>query len=387
MCVRRVENALTLSLLLSHVLGCGGRRDLYGTGHGQVGTRARRSAYSSKTIVAAPGTAFSLHRIEIWPFVETLAKMTLAMLVGTLVGLERAHRGKAGVRTFALAALLGAMGGLLGDVYGAIAMGFVAVFIGLMNWREMVREKKLALTTSVALTVVGFAGIMCGFGHVFTPVAACIATTGLLSLKNPIAGLAGRISDVEIRSAVLLALLACVIYPVLPAEAIDPWGLIEPQENWIAVIAIAAIGFVSYVLLKLLGPKGMEVTAFFGGLVNSRKVIIEMIGRSYRRRGTRGCGPKGCGARHRGYDHPQRHDSSDFRLNRAVPLCSTVPAHATRERPTLVAGCKIGEPDRKSTPDDPTRITIQAHRRTQVRVGVSGSQRRRRSSQSLPRRG
>lgn len=232
-----------------------------------------------------PTSSSLFHRVEVWPFVETLAKMGLAVAVGTLVGLEREHSGKAGVRTFALTALLGSMGGLLGDVYGALAIAFVAVFIVLMNWREMVKDKKLALTTSVALAVVGFAGVICGLGHVFTPVAAAVITAGFLSMKEPISGFAGRVSDNEIRAAVLLAVLACIIYPVLPEHAVDRWGLIEPRENWVAVIAIAAIGFVNYILLKLLGPKGMEITAFFGGLVNSRKVIIELLDR------TRAAGP------------------------------------------------------------------------------------------------
>lgn len=223
-------------------------------------------------------TAF-LHRIELWPFLEVSAKMGLAVAVGTLVGLEREHRGKAGVRTFALTSLLGAMGGMLGPPYGPFAMLFVVVFVVLMNWREMERERKLALTTSVALCVVAFAGVMCGLGHVFTPAAACIATAILLAWKERISGFAGTISDQEIRSALLLAVLAFVVYPLLPEDPVDPWGLVDPRPNWVAVIAIAAIGFTNYVLLKALGPRGMEITAFFGGLVNSRKVIVELMGR------------------------------------------------------------------------------------------------------------
>jgi uncharacterized membrane protein (DUF4010 family) len=46
------------------------------------------------------------------------------------------------------------------------------------------------------------------------------------------------------------------------------------------VILIAGIAFVNYILLRLLGPRGMEITAFFGGLINSRKVIVEFMLRS-----------------------------------------------------------------------------------------------------------
>jgi uncharacterized membrane protein (DUF4010 family) len=42
------------------------------------------------------------------------------------------------------------------------------------------------------------------------------------------------------------------------------------------VIIVAGLAFINYILLKILGPRGMEITAFFGGLVNSRKVILEL---------------------------------------------------------------------------------------------------------------
>ena len=53
-----------------------------------------------------------------WPHVETLTRLGLALAVGLFVGLERERRGKeAGLRTFGFAALLGALGGMLGDAY------------------------------------------------------------------------------------------------------------------------------------------------------------------------------------------------------------------------------------------------------------------------------
>lgn len=61
-----------------------------------------------------------LERIEIWPVAKTLMRMVLAVAAGTFVGLEREHRGKAGVRTFALTSLLDCLGGLLDGAYGPI---------------------------------------------------------------------------------------------------------------------------------------------------------------------------------------------------------------------------------------------------------------------------
>jgi hypothetical protein len=77
-------------------------------------------------------------------------------------------------------------------------------------------------------------------------------------------------------SAVLLGLIGFVIYPLLPDRFIDPWKLINPRESWITVIAIAAIGFANYVLLRLYGGRGLLYTAVLGGLVNSTATVAEL---------------------------------------------------------------------------------------------------------------
>jgi uncharacterized membrane protein (DUF4010 family) len=214
-----------------------------------------------------------------WPFVTVLARLGLAVTIGVFVGLEREHRGKAGARTFALTALLCCLAGLDGGVLIPIAMGFVAITVALMNVRRMSGGSKPAQTTSIALAVVAFCGVLCGQGHVFTPVAGGVTTAALLACKEPLTGFVHVLTVKELRAAILLAILTCVVLPALPAHPVDRWGLIEPQSNWASVVLIAGIGFVNYILLRLLGPRGMEITAFFGGLVNSRKVIVELVTR------------------------------------------------------------------------------------------------------------
>jgi len=143
-----------------------------------------------------------------------------------------------------------------------------------LNWRQLKLHQTLALTTSAAFLIVGFAGVLCGQGHTFTPVAVAAMTAALLAWKEPISGFAVGLSDLELRSAILLAILSFIIYPVLPTHAIDPWGLIEPQTTWATVILIAALGFVNYVLWKIYGPRGVDIGSFLGGLVISRDVWI-----------------------------------------------------------------------------------------------------------------
>jgi uncharacterized membrane protein (DUF4010 family) len=118
-----------------------------------------------------------------------------------------------------------------------------------------------------------------GQGHTFTPVAVGVMAAALLAWKERLAGFSLNLTDVELRSAILLSILAFVVYPTLPDVPIDPWGLVEPRTAWVTVILIAALGFVNYVLLKIYGARGVELTGFLGGLVNSTVTVTELSAR------------------------------------------------------------------------------------------------------------
>src|ERR1700728_3554323 len=113
----------------------------------------------------------SLITSDQWPYLPALIRLGLALAGGVFIGLERERRQKAGMRTFAFASLIGCLGGLLGDSYSLLGLAFLGLLAFLMNWRHLRRNESLELTTSAALLVTGFAGILCGKGHTSTPVA------------------------------------------------------------------------------------------------------------------------------------------------------------------------------------------------------------------------
>jgi uncharacterized membrane protein (DUF4010 family) len=201
--------------------------------------------------------------------------------IGLFVGIERERRHKeAGLRTFAFAALLGAVGGLLGEYFALLALALVGVLVVFLNVETIRTDEGAEITTSAALFVTAFAGLLAGQGHTFTPSALGIATAALLAWKEPLAGFSHALSESELRSAILLAMLAFVAYPILPPGSVDPWGLVEPRPAWITVILIAGLGFTNYVLLKLYGARGTELTGFLGGLVNSTVTVTELTQRA-----------------------------------------------------------------------------------------------------------
>lgn len=216
-----------------------------------------------------------------WPAFETLSRILLAVGVGLFVGLEREWRGKeAGLRTFGFVSMLGALGALLGTPFAIAAIAGAATLIMVVNWASIRAGQGIELTTSAALLVMTVTGVTCGLGHRFTPAAVAVITAGLLTWKERLASFSHRLTAEELRSAILLGILAFAIFPVLPTAPVDPWGLVFPRAAFTTVLLIAALGFVNYVLLKAAGPRGIAVTGFLGGLVNSTVTVTEMAERT-----------------------------------------------------------------------------------------------------------
>lgn len=212
-----------------------------------------------------------------YPVPEIALKIAVTLGLGLLVGFEREWSHKdIGVRTFAMAALLGLLAALLGPAATLIGGGSVLVIIVFANLRGLQIGGKLEATTSGALAVIFLLGNLVGQGHIFTPVACAILVAMLLALKPQFRAFAGGVSPQEIRSGILLALLGFVVWPVLPDRYIDPWNLIQPRDAWIIVVVLAVLGFANYILLRLYGSRGVYFTAVLGGLVNSTAAAAEL---------------------------------------------------------------------------------------------------------------
>src|SRR6266699_3786990 len=69
-----------------------------------------------------------LTQLPSWPYLPTLARIGLAIAIGLFIGIERERRQKeAGLRTFAFTAMLGAVGGMLGESFAVLALALVGV--------------------------------------------------------------------------------------------------------------------------------------------------------------------------------------------------------------------------------------------------------------------
>lgn len=212
-----------------------------------------------------------------FPALEIAMKVAVTLALGLLVGFEREWSNKdIGVRTFAMTALLGLLGVLLGPLFLVLGGLAILVLIIFANLRGLQVSRKLEATTSAALMIIFLLGVLVGQGHLFTPVACSILVTMLLSLKPQFRSFAGGLTQQEVRSAILLALLGFVVWPLLPDRFVDPWQLLQPREAWTTIVVIAWLGFVNYVLLRIFGSKGIYLTSILGGLVNSTASVAEL---------------------------------------------------------------------------------------------------------------
>jgi uncharacterized membrane protein (DUF4010 family) len=216
-----------------------------------------------------------------YPVGPIALKMAVSVGIGMLIGMERkwSHK-EAGIRTFSIVALLGMLATLAGEDFIIAAMVGVFLLVIAINARSLLADESVEITTSAALIANYMLGVLVGLGHIFTPVAGAIIMSMLLAWKTELNKFAGGLLPSEIRSAILLGLIGFVIYPVLPDRYIDPWQLFNPSDAWINIIAIAGIGFVNYVCLRIFSTGGLYLGAIFGGLVNSTATVAEVSSRA-----------------------------------------------------------------------------------------------------------
>lgn len=215
-----------------------------------------------------------------YPVGPIALKLTVALGMGMLIGMERkwSHK-EAGIRTFSIVSILGMLSAVIGMEVIIASMLGVFLLILAINARSLKVDRTVEITTSAALLAAYLLGVLVGLGHIFTPVAGTIIVTMLLAWKTELNRFAGDLKPSEIRSAILLGLIGFVIYPLMPDRYIDPWELFNPSDAWISVIAIAGIGFVNYVFLRVYRSHGLYLGAIFGGLINSTATIAEVATR------------------------------------------------------------------------------------------------------------
>lgn len=203
--------------------------------------------------------------------------------IGLLLGLQRQRTpsAKAGLRTFALVAVLGTVAGLIADITAeswVIAAGLVlvgAMIIAAYRQGEEAPEADSGTTTVVAVLLCYGLGVMVWYGQSQLAAAIAIVATALLQFKAELHGLTERLSRQDVTSILQFGVLSFIILPLLPDESYGPHGALNPYHIWLMVVLVSGISLAGYLALRLLGGRqSMLLVGISGGLVSSTATTL-----------------------------------------------------------------------------------------------------------------
>jgi uncharacterized membrane protein (DUF4010 family) len=102
-----------------------------------------------------------------------------------------------------------------------------------------------------------------------------VATAGILAAREDIHGWVAKITWPELRSALVLLAMTFIVLPIVPDDPIGPFGGANPREIWLIAIVLAAVSFLGYLGVRVLGTqRGILVSGVAGGLASSTAVTV-----------------------------------------------------------------------------------------------------------------
>ena len=211
---------------------------------------------------------------------QLITIMASALGCGLLIGLER-ERSKgqhieqsfAGLRSFTLAALLGALCFLLGIVVGIVGAISMTAFC---LYSLLKQKQDIGSTTEIAFLMTYFVGGLCVFN---APLAAglSVVVTIILMAKHMLHHVAGQwIRDYELRDGLLLLALTLIALPLVPNTPL--WGsVLNPYVILKLVILILAVQSLAHIAKRLLSQgKALILSAVASGFVSSTATVATL---------------------------------------------------------------------------------------------------------------
>lgn len=218
-----------------------------------------------------------------------LLGFAVALGIGLLIGAERerrkgegAKRAHSGIRTFALAALTGAVAIAVGGAtLLAVATAGVAAFAAIGYARRRDRDPGITTETALVLTAL-LGGLAARDSAAASALGVCVAI--LLAARTRMHLFVKRVlSEQELEDALVLGAAAVVVLPFLPDRSMGPFAALNPHSLWLIVVLVMAIGAAAHVATRMLGTRfGLPAAGLLSGFVSSTATIGAMAARSVR---------------------------------------------------------------------------------------------------------
>jgi uncharacterized membrane protein (DUF4010 family) len=216
-----------------------------------------------------------------------ILNLVSAVAVGALIGAERERRkgegparAPAGIRTFTITSLSGAVAFSLGGIgLLAVLTGSVAIMVAISYWRAQDRDP--GLTTEIVLVLTALLGGMC-MQSPQTAAAIAVAVTVLLYTKAWLHNLVITvISKAELDDALIFAAATLVVLPLVPNRPMGPYLALNPHSIWVVIVLVMAISAAGYVAVRLFGARfGLPLAGAISGFISSAATIGAMGSRA-----------------------------------------------------------------------------------------------------------
>ena len=220
------------------------------------------------------------------PDLEILKLLGEALALGLLVGVER-YRGRrsgekesAGVRTFAILCLLGALCGIFATTaFTVTTFAAVAALVLLGYYRSP--SVSLGLTTEFAALLVFWIGFLLSSNEAAAISLGIVLTILLASKQSLHSFFKEQISEAEFEATLKFLAVVLVVYPILPDRDLGPIGFFNPRQVWGLVILVSTISYIGYFLIRWLGERrGLMLGSLAGGFVSTTAVTMSLAERA-----------------------------------------------------------------------------------------------------------
>jgi uncharacterized membrane protein (DUF4010 family) len=206
----------------------------------------------------------------------------VSLAIGLLIGLERERHpgGFAGLRTFALTAMLGTVVAMLAEMHASdwlLAAGLLSVGAMAVVSQPRLRgpDTDPGTTTTIALLLCFGLGAMVWRGHAEIAAPLAITITALLYFKPELRGISERLQRTDLVSILQFGVLSLMVLPVLPDRGFGPLGALNPHRIWLMVVLISGVSLAGYLALRIVGARhGAALIGLFGGLVSSTATTL-----------------------------------------------------------------------------------------------------------------
>ena len=212
-----------------------------------------------------------------------ILNLAVALGIGLLIGAERERRkgegpsrSPAGIRTFTVSSLAGAISFIVGgEVLLAVATAGVIILTAAAYLRG--HENDPGLTTEIVLILTALLG---GLSVQQPALAAGLAViiAILLAARSRLHRFVHSVlSEDELNDALIFAGATLVVLPLVPDRPMGPFGAINPHSIWILVILVLVISAAGYIAVRLLGTRfGLPISGLASGFISSTATIGAM---------------------------------------------------------------------------------------------------------------